>query len=894
MQCYSFPATSSSQRGPRTTRSASGISKRCREGEIAKLEGHTGPVLTLALTPDGKRLVSGSEDRSVRVWDLETRKQIFESLGHTGRVHAVAVTPDGRRILSGSFDDTLRVWDAGMGRNLAIHRGHTDTINTIAVMKDGRRVLTGSDDKTIRIWDIQRGIDLGRLEIGTNIRSIAVAPGGNLLVAGVNDGSVRIWDIAARTEVERLNLHRSDVTSVAISSDGRRIATASDDDTGLVWDAWLSGPPLLERAKTMVPRCPKPDERRGAFLPSGIPAWCVEHVKWPYAPAETALQEGLKLLEQEEDEDSSLLIAHAIKLDPHLGTQAAKQQAKIYLDRGRMRLEMNQEEIANGHFAKAASYDKTIEPQVKEAQDSAVFFRGLQALKERKDAEAAKLFAAAIAREPGISGRVDREMAIEHFDRGLSHVNGTRYSDAEASFKIVLDRDKSYEPRVREAWASHYFERGRRALRETGGEARAKEAFDKALSFDKGYDKRIADAYRSQEEERARADLNRGTQALDAGKIEEAMAAFAQARAREGSTSAKAELHNSIAWRLFIRKRANRRARRCRACHCAGPQQPQLSRHARPDLLRARPQRRGVRRLRQGDRPRPGLFRNALGTRTNPRDPRQQRRRHRRLPQGHRGPRGRRLRTRVHQGCQGAAGKAGAPVARRAPLAARRLAQECRGLPYSARLAAGAEADFMGVRYFGARVDRLEDPSLLTGRGRYVDDLQVPGLLHAAFVRSPLAHARIKSIDAAAAREMPGVVAVLTLADLDPAQRMLPAIGPAGNMPQFKTTGPLAKDEVNHVGVGVAMVIADDALSGRGRSVHGRCRLRRAAGRRRLAPRARCRRAEGPRRPADQSRRHHAGRRSATPMRCSPRPRTSSRKRSAPIAAAATRWNAAA
>lgn len=115
----------------------------------------------------------------------------------------------------------------------------------------------------------------------------------------------------------------------------------------------------------------------------------------------------------------------------------------------------------------------------------------------------------------------------------------------------------------------------------------------------------------------------------------------------------------------------------------------------------------------------------------------------------------------------------------------------------------------MGVRYFGARVDRLEDPGLLTGRGRFVDDLPVAGLVHAAFVRSPLAHARIRSIDATAARGMPGVIAVLTLADLDPAERMLPAVGPAGNMPQFKTTGPLAKDAVHHVGVGVAMVIAE-------------------------------------------------------------------------------------
>ena len=72
----------------------------------------------------------------------------------------------------------------------------------------------------------------------------------------------------------------------------------------------------------------------------------------------------------------------------------------------------------------------------------------------------------------------------------------------------------------------------------------------------------------------------------------------------------------------------------------------------------------------------------------------------------------------------------------------------------------------MGAKHFGARVARLEDPALLTGRGRFVDDIKLPGTLHACFVRSPHAHARIRSIDAAAARAMPGVHAVLTADDL--------------------------------------------------------------------------------------------------------------------------------
>ena len=115
----------------------------------------------------------------------------------------------------------------------------------------------------------------------------------------------------------------------------------------------------------------------------------------------------------------------------------------------------------------------------------------------------------------------------------------------------------------------------------------------------------------------------------------------------------------------------------------------------------------------------------------------------------------------------------------------------------------------MGARYFGAEVNRLEDPALLRGRGRYVDDLDIPGLRHAAFVRSPHAHAHINAISTDAARSSPGVIAVLTLADLDPERRVMPPVGPAGNLQPFKTAYPLARDAVHHVGETVAMVIAN-------------------------------------------------------------------------------------
>ena len=114
----------------------------------------------------------------------------------------------------------------------------------------------------------------------------------------------------------------------------------------------------------------------------------------------------------------------------------------------------------------------------------------------------------------------------------------------------------------------------------------------------------------------------------------------------------------------------------------------------------------------------------------------------------------------------------------------------------------------MGVRYFGAKVPRLEDPDLLTGRGRYLDDIELPGMLEAAFVRSPHAHARIRAIDKAAAEALPGVVAVLTAADLDAAERPMPQFAPSPLLKQNRTQHVLAAAAARYVGEAIVLVIA--------------------------------------------------------------------------------------
>ena len=144
-------------------------------------------------------------------------------------------------------------------------------------------------------------------------------------------------------------------------------------------------------------------------------------------------------------------------------------------------------------------------------------------------------------------------------------------------------------------------------------------------------------------------------------------------------------------------------------------------------------------------------------------------------------------------------------------------------------------------RYTGASIKRSEDPRILTGAGRYVDDIKLPGMLHAAFVRSPLAHARVLSVDASAARELPGVVAVLTGADLEamtvPApDPLLALIGGAGPTPEFTL---LATDKVRFMGDPRGGRRRREPLPRRGRLRAGGGRVRRPAsgGERRLRAR---------------------------------------------------------
>jgi DNA-binding beta-propeller fold protein YncE len=131
---------------------------------VQVIEGHTDDVNSVAYSPDGAHIVSGSRDRTVRVWDAQTGKELAVLKGHSNEVNSVAFSPDGAHIASGSFDKTVRVWDAQTGKELAVLEGHSDWVSSVAFSPDGAHIVSASSDETVRVWDAQTGKELAVLE----------------------------------------------------------------------------------------------------------------------------------------------------------------------------------------------------------------------------------------------------------------------------------------------------------------------------------------------------------------------------------------------------------------------------------------------------------------------------------------------------------------------------------------------------------------------------------------------------------------------------------------------------------------------------------------------------------------------------------------------------------
>jgi WD40 repeat protein len=225
---------------------------------LVALRGHTDQVRAVAFAPDGERMASASEDKTVKIWDVATSQEIRTLRGHAAGVFSVAYSPDGQRLASISWDSTVKLWDVATGREVGTFRGIVQKPsdhfgNAVAFRPDGRWIAAASDDGRVMAWDVETGREVHALAGHTGeVNAVAFSPDGHRIASAAADGAIKLWDTETGEEVFTLRGHLGQIHGVAFSPDGRRIASASIDMTVKIWDASAFTPEIITRRRALA------------------------------------------------------------------------------------------------------------------------------------------------------------------------------------------------------------------------------------------------------------------------------------------------------------------------------------------------------------------------------------------------------------------------------------------------------------------------------------------------------------------------------------------------------------------------------------------------------------------------------------------------------------------
>lgn len=213
-------------------------------GVINSLEAHSSIVTSVAFSPDGKTALSSSEDNTVKWWDLSSNGRVIKSFeSHSSAVNSVAFSPDGKAALSGSDDNTVKLWDLSNGSLIKSLEAHLDDIYSVTFSPDGNTALSGSLDKTIKWWDLASGKVIKSIEIHSDgVSSVAFSPDGTTALSGSGDGTIKLftlskkwWSFSNVRVLKSFKSHSSSVWSVAFSPDGKTALSGSWDNTIKLW-----------------------------------------------------------------------------------------------------------------------------------------------------------------------------------------------------------------------------------------------------------------------------------------------------------------------------------------------------------------------------------------------------------------------------------------------------------------------------------------------------------------------------------------------------------------------------------------------------------------------------------------------------------------------------------
>ncbi|EEB07456.1 SAGA complex subunit/TATA-binding protein associated factor/transcription factor TFIID complex subunit Taf5 [Schizosaccharomyces japonicus yFS275] len=222
----------------RSDKKSSGKANSLDEGITStRLLSHSGPVYGTTFSPDNRHLLSCSEDRSARLWSVDTKTALVAYKGHTGPIWDVAFGPFGHYFATASHDQTAQLWSCDHIYPLRIFAGHLSDVDCVTFHPNSAYVLTGSSDKTCRLWDVHRGHSVRVFNGHTHpVNAVAIAPDGHTMASAADDGIIHLWDLGSGRRIKTMRGHKGSVYSLSFSKESTILVSGGADCTVRVWD----------------------------------------------------------------------------------------------------------------------------------------------------------------------------------------------------------------------------------------------------------------------------------------------------------------------------------------------------------------------------------------------------------------------------------------------------------------------------------------------------------------------------------------------------------------------------------------------------------------------------------------------------------------------------------
>lgn len=204
--------------------------------EVPELWRHNAPILSVAFSPNGNWLATGSMDKTIKVWNMATGRLKYHFRGHQEMIRAIAFSPDNKWLASSSADRTVRVWNLASGKLHYQLAGHPSEVWSVAFSPNSAWLASGSKDKTIKTWEVATR-KLQHILAGhkDGIATLAYSPDGTVLASGGIGGMVKLWNLENGQLLDTLSQHKDEIWSIAFSPDGKLLATTGKDKTIKIW-----------------------------------------------------------------------------------------------------------------------------------------------------------------------------------------------------------------------------------------------------------------------------------------------------------------------------------------------------------------------------------------------------------------------------------------------------------------------------------------------------------------------------------------------------------------------------------------------------------------------------------------------------------------------------------